>query len=207
MARTRDKEATRRKLLEAAVHLFRLKGFAATTVDDICKAAELTKGSFFHHFKNKEELGISAAEFFSEIGAELYASAPFQSETDPRDRFIGYLRFYRSRIEGEFSEFSCLHGTMVQEVYATNEPIRVACGDGISLHIQRVLGDIEAARQLYAPQATWTAESMAQFAQSVLQGAFVLAKAKGGTEEARRCLDHLIRYAETELGCTNQQRC
>ena len=200
MARTRDKEATRRKLLDAAVHLFRLKGFASTTVDDICEEAKLTKGSFFHHFKSKEELGVEAAALFSAMSAEMFANAPFQSEADPRERVLGYLRFHRSKIAGEFAEFSCLHGTVVQEVYATSEPLRAACGNGISNHIQRVVGEIEAARELYAPEATWSAESMAQFAQSVLQGAFVLAKAEGGTAGARRSLDHLIRYVESELG-------
>ena len=40
------------KLLGAAFDLIRSKGYAASTVDDICHAAGVTKGSFFHHFKS-----------------------------------------------------------------------------------------------------------------------------------------------------------
>ena len=47
--------ASKTKLLNAALQVIRTKGYAATTVDDICNAAEVTKGSFFHHFKGKEE--------------------------------------------------------------------------------------------------------------------------------------------------------
>jgi len=39
------------KLLNAALHVIRAKGYTATRVEDICEAAGVTKGSFFHHFK------------------------------------------------------------------------------------------------------------------------------------------------------------
>ena len=42
------------KLLDAALQVIRTKGYSATTIDDICLAAGLTKGSFFHPFKSKE---------------------------------------------------------------------------------------------------------------------------------------------------------
>ncbi len=49
------------KLLEAAIVLIRTKGFAGTSVDDLCTAAGVTKGAFFHHFASKEALGVAAA--------------------------------------------------------------------------------------------------------------------------------------------------
>jgi DNA-binding transcriptional regulator YbjK len=55
---------SRKKLLDAALYVIRAKGYEATTVDDICAAAELSKGSFFHHFKSKEDLALAAAEHF-----------------------------------------------------------------------------------------------------------------------------------------------
>jgi TetR/AcrR family transcriptional repressor of nem operon len=48
--------ATKRKLVEAGIKLVRAQGYNATTVDDICAAAGVTKGGFFHYFKSKEEL-------------------------------------------------------------------------------------------------------------------------------------------------------
>ena len=47
------------KLLDAAVRVIRTKGYIATTVDDLCHAAGVTKGSFFHHFDSKEQLAIA----------------------------------------------------------------------------------------------------------------------------------------------------
>ena len=53
MPRTANPQ-TRAKLLDAAEELMLRKGFAAASVDDICASARVTKGSFFHYFKNKD---------------------------------------------------------------------------------------------------------------------------------------------------------
>ena len=75
-------------------------------------------------------------------------------------------------------------------------PFASACDRYISEHADRLVGDLAAAKALYAPEATWKPESLALYAQAALQGAFVLAKAKHGPEIAVECLDHLRRYVE-----------
>ena len=57
---TETQHESKTKLLDAALHVIRVKGYAATTVDDICHEAGVTKGSFFHHFKSKDELALAA---------------------------------------------------------------------------------------------------------------------------------------------------
>ena len=56
--------------------------------------------------------------------------------------------------------------------------------------------DIAEAQRLYAPGAPWTPASLAAYIEAVLQGAFVLAKARGGPEPAALCLEHLSRSLE-----------
>src|SRR5512136_66209 len=73
----RPMAAARRKLLEAALSVIRAKGYEATTVDDLCAEAGVAKGSFFHHFKTKEALGIAAAEYWSEVTSALFEAAPY----------------------------------------------------------------------------------------------------------------------------------
>ncbi len=48
------------KLLDATLKVVRAKGYTATRIEDVCAEAGLTKGSFFHHFKSKEDLALSA---------------------------------------------------------------------------------------------------------------------------------------------------
>jgi len=52
------------KILDAALHVIRAKGYSATRIEDVCEAARLTKGSFFHHFKSKEDLALEAAAYW-----------------------------------------------------------------------------------------------------------------------------------------------
>lgn len=184
------------RLLDAALRVIREKGYAATTIDDICEAAKLTKGSFFHHFKSKEELALAAADHFATMAAGLFKSAPYHAPTDPLDRVLGYIDFRAAILRGDLPDFTCLLGTMVQETYESHPAIRAACNKHISEHAAEVAKDIALAKQKYAPHATWTAESLGLYTQAVLQGAFILAKAKHGPEVAADCIGHLRRHIE-----------
>lgn len=184
------------KLLDAALHVIRAKGYAATTVDDICREAGVTKGSFFHHFKAKDELAVAAADHFSAMATGLFATAPYHAATDPLQRLLGYVDFRAEILAGELSEYTCLLGTLVQETYATHPAIRNACERALSGHVSELLPDLLAAKAQYAPNAGWSAESVGYFMLSVLQGAFILAKAKHSPDVARESLAHLRRYLE-----------
>ncbi|MGE0563495.1 MAG: TetR/AcrR family transcriptional regulator [Pseudolabrys sp.] len=196
-AATETRHRSRQKLLEAALSVIRARGYAATTVDDICAAAGVTKGSFFHHFKSKEALVLDAVDYWNDWTGGAFASAPYQKLKDPRDRILGYVDFRIAILEGEVSDFTCLLGTLVQETYATHPAVREACDNGMSSHIATLIPDIEAAKRLYAPRARWSAESVGYFIQAVLQGSFIFAKAKQENEIARQSLMHLRRYLES----------
>jgi TetR/AcrR family transcriptional repressor of nem operon len=185
------------KLLDAALQVIRAKGYSATTIDDICYAAGLTKGSFFHHFRSKQDLALEATTHFSQMAGGLFAAAPYQSLPDPVDRLLGYIDFRKAILRGDLPQFTCLLGTMVQEAYATHPPIREACDAGISGHAASLEADITDAMRKYKISADWSAASLALYTQAVIQGAFILAKAKNGPQIAGDCLDHLRRYIQT----------
>jgi TetR/AcrR family transcriptional repressor of nem operon len=184
------------RLLNAALHVIRAKGYSATRIEDICDAAHLTKGSFFHHFKSKEELALAAAEHWSIVTGGLFAAAPYQALPDPLDRVLAYVDFRKAILQGDLPDFTCLVGTMVQEVYQTHPPIREACDKSISDHAATLESDIAEAMRARGIHADWTPQSLALYTQAVIQGAFILAKAKGGPDIAAACIDHLRRYIE-----------
>lgn len=193
---TPPKRDARAKLLDAAIQVIRAQGYAATSVDDLCRAAGVTKGAFFHHFASKDALAVAAARHWSEVTGALFASAPYHDHADPLDRVLAYIDFRAALIEGAPAEFTCLAGTMVQEAYAASDEIRAACEASIFGHAATLEGDIEAAHARYRVAGDWSAKSLALHTQAVLQGAFILAKAKGGPEIAREMAAHLKRYVQ-----------
>lgn len=188
--------ASKTKLLDAALQVIRAKGYTATTVDDICAHAGVTKGSFFHHFKGKLDLALAAVEYWNTMTGALFAQAPYQRIADPRARLLAYIDFRAVLLRGELSDFTCLLGTLVQETFDTHPRIRDACNEGIGRHARLVADDIAAAKALYAPRAKWQPEAVAYFTQAVIQGAFILAKAQGSAAVAALCIDQLRSHLE-----------
>jgi len=182
------------KLLDAALHVIRTKGYAATTVDDICQAAGVTKGSFFHHFKSKDELALAAVGHWGTMTDGFFAAAPYHQPEDPLERLLGYVDFRIAILEGELPDYTCLLGTLVQEIYSTHPEIRTACDRALSSHIAELTRDVAAAKERYAPDAPWSAESVGYYIQAVLQGSFIFAKATQSSEVARESLEHLRRH-------------
>jgi len=187
----------RTKLLNASLSLIRTAGYEATTVDDLCRAAGVTKGAFFHHFRSKEDLGVNAAAYWSKVTGALFASAPYHDYEDPLDQLIAYIDFRATLLDGRtVPEATCLLGTMVQETFESSAAIREACHAGITGHAETVAAIIRAAKARHAPRATWSAESLALHTQAVLQGAFILAKTRNDLSIARDSILHLRRYVE-----------
>lgn len=156
----------------------------------------MTKGAFFHHFPSKDALAVAAVDRWSEVSKALFETAPYHKHRDPLDRVLGYLDFRKALLKGEVADFTCLAGTIVQEAYGTHARIREACDASLSGLVATLEADIAEAMKVYGVRAKWSAQSLALYTQAVLQGAFILAKAKGGPDVAAASVDHLRRYIE-----------
>ncbi len=181
-------------LLAAAHKVVRRQGWAATSVDDLCSEAGVSKGAFFYHFASKDELGVAAAQHWSDVTSALFANAAYHQHPDPLERLFGYLDFRAALTEGPLESFTCFVGTTVQEVFATSQPIRSACGASITDHAARLAADFAAAITRYPPRAAVDAASLALYTQTVLQGGFVVSKATGDRAALLDAIAHLKNY-------------
>lgn len=89
-------EATRLAILDAAIRLTRQVGFDKMTIRDICAAAGVTTGAFYHHFSSKEDLlkqGFTSVDVFLEKALEPYRDLP------PLDRLEALTRLYARFME------------------------------------------------------------------------------------------------------------
>jgi TetR/AcrR family transcriptional regulator, transcriptional repressor for nem operon len=183
----------RARLIEAARSLVRHKGFAATSVDELCAAAGVTKGAFFHHFPSKEALGVALIDDWTEMTGAMFAAHPYNRLPDPLDRVLGYLDLRREILGQPIPEFSCVAGTSVQEAYETSPAMRQAAARSIASGFEHVRPHLVAALAAH-PVPGVTADSLARQFQVAVQGGIILAKALNDPAPAREAFDHLERY-------------
>jgi TetR/AcrR family transcriptional regulator, transcriptional repressor for nem operon len=189
-------DSTRDRLFGATISTIAAKGYAATAVGEICAKAGVTKGAFFHHYPSKESLTVAAVNDWAQKCAAFYASAAYHQFDDPLDRVLGFLDFRKDMLRAPMALLSCPVGTMIQEVFETHPGILRACEECISGQVADVQSDIAAAIEMYGIRQNWTAESLAIHTHTVLQGIYILAKARGNVQVAEQSIDHLRSYVE-----------
>jgi TetR/AcrR family transcriptional repressor of nem operon len=190
---------TKQKLLDAAQRLMLAKGYTATSVDEICEAAELTKGSFFHYFDGKEDLGREVAQRFYASMRQLSQQAPFHSKKDPLDRVLGRVDFYLELSRRRDSK-GCLLGMFVQELSDTHPTIRTVCATCFDDAAGGFKLDLDEAKAKYAPRARISTQSLAEHLTAVLQGSIILAKAKQDPKVMTESLWHFREYLKCIFG-------
>ena len=204
MAETAENSRTR--LLTATIDLVRANGYAATRVEDVCAAAGVTKGSFFHHFASKEELAIAAAAQWNDRAAQLFAQAPYLSRT----RLARPAARLRELPQGTARPATSGNGaaTPAPPSRKPTRPIRRFAMPARSRSpiTSTCCGLDDRHALLEHPVAGLRAESLAIHIQAVLQGAFVMAKARQDVEAAHDSVDHLYRYVELLFGRSTSSR-
>ena len=200
IAPTIELPETKRKLVDAGVKLMRLNGFHATSVDEICSAAGVTKGGFFHYFKSKEDLAHTAANYFRSIRRARFDEAPFRKLADPLDRVFGRLEFTKEVFTSPSPlADGCLIGMFAQEVASTNPALRQLCEDSFQHTAQDFEKDLVEAKALYAPKADFDPKKLAFMYISIYQGSKMMAKAlesrtvlADNLDQFRHCLENLF---------------
>lgn len=173
-----DLSDTKRHLLDAGITLMRRKGFNATSVDEICLEAEVTKGAFFHYFKSKEDLAKAALLWFQENRTASFAEAPFRKLADPLDRLYARLDYAKeSYCDPNHRTKGCLFGMFAQEISFINPALRSLCLDAFLANAADLEKDLAEAKAIHAPHAAFNPKNVAMFYISIVQGSLILAKA------------------------------
>ena len=200
---TRNPVETRRKLVEATLGLMLKQGFAGTTVDEICAAAGVTKGSFFHHFESKEAIGRAALDAFAEFGTMIYSPSWADPTLDPLEQLYKHLDIMVEIAERPGTDStSCMVGMLSQELSATRSDFRDACRDHLitwTTRVAKMLGD---AKVLHPPKVDFDPESVAWMLNSLWQGSMLIAKTRKSPEMIVSNVRHGRAYVDSLFGIT-----
>ena len=83
---------TKQKLVETALELLWKNSYGSVSVDDICKAADVKKGSFYHFFPSKAHLAVAAMEETYRVAKPIYDEI-FSADKTPVERFEAMADF------------------------------------------------------------------------------------------------------------------
>ena len=126
---------SRELLLEAALELFWIKGYHATSVDLICEKCGIKKGSFYHHFESKEEMAV-AALCLSWEAFKASLDIAFSPLLTPIERFRACFRNHR-KFQAEMQEkygfvCGCPLFALGAEVSASEPALRAKIEDNLN---------------------------------------------------------------------------
>ena len=118
---------TKQTLIETALMLLWKNSYGAVSVDDICKAADVKKGSFYHFFPSKIDLAIAAMEEASQGAKEAYDQI-FSTAKKPVDRFTDLADFIIAKQEEAQAKYGhvcgCPCAALGSEIAAQEQGIR-----------------------------------------------------------------------------------
>ncbi|MDH4120310.1 MAG: TetR/AcrR family transcriptional regulator [Deltaproteobacteria bacterium] len=177
-------------IVRAALQEMLAHGFHGTSLDRVCQAAGVTKGKFFHYFKGKEDLAQAVLMHFGGEMEALWAQSGALTQADPMMGLMAYLDKIIGRFQDPIQD-SCISGVFIQEVSQNHPELRQMCNKGLSHMAERVEGLLKQVflQQGMGPQVS--PRGLAEHFIVVLQGAFILAKAK---QSPRPVADHLTHY-------------
>lgn len=194
---TKKTSATKEQLIQTAIELMLAKGYTATTVDEICEKAGITKGGFFHYFESKEDLGKAALEYFWQSQIRMIKEMPFHTIKDPLKKLHGFLDSFADRARDPQITKSCLIGNFSQELSSTYPGIRSLCDEKFSLFADMLKLILDEAKQMYASRLRIDTKSLAEHFLAIFQGALILAKAKQDTKVIEENIEHFRQYVKT----------
>jgi TetR/AcrR family transcriptional repressor of nem operon len=194
----KDGENAREGLIVAATELFRRNGYVATTVDEICTEAGVTKGAFFHHFASKEALAEACLDKWTAGFMAMIDAAPFHAINDPVEKLTGCMDFFIAALGNPQFMKSCLAGTVAQEVSESHPVLREgaqACFAAGEQRFRDLLDTVCRARDIELDTT-----SLAKLWVGTIQGAFLLAKASRDDAVVATSLTHVKRYIQSLVG-------
>jgi TetR/AcrR family transcriptional repressor of nem operon len=189
---SKQAESTRERLLEAAISLSLEKGFADTTVAEVCERAELTKGAFFHHFNGKEAMAKAVLAQWIANGSAAYGAAPFWELADPLERLYGYIDFTTELTRT--GPCGCLVGIFSQELWQSRPELRADCEAAFTGWADGLARLFEDAKMRHAREASFDPRSLAYHFIAVFEGGLILARAHKRPEFVAEQLEHFKGY-------------
>lgn len=198
----KDGAVNRGRILDAAEHLVIENGFAATSLDQVIKAAGTSKGAFFHHFDSKVDLARALTERYvaadlGQLRAALQATA---TVADPAERVIAFVRYFEDGAEDLMSaQSNCLYVAVLTEQQLVSNGTADLINHAVEVW-RKEIADLLVAASTTGDVDLGDIDALADHVFVTFEGAFLLCRSTGSPEHMRAQLGVLRRLLSAALG-------
>ena len=187
----------RTALVDAMRRVALAKGFPATTVDEVCELAGVTKGSFYHHFSGKDDLGAAALESYFDDVVAAFTAGEWSTVEDPVRRLQAFMAHAGDVCTGPVMVYGCLIGTFTLDMAESSPELRLRLSAMLAALRDVVAGLVADAAEHQGREVD--AGQLGDQFLAVLEGSIVLAKAHADPAAPRRAVALLGQHLDLLL--------
>jgi len=187
-----SKKSTRERLLQSALYLFWLQGYAATGIAEILERAEAKAGSFYYFFKTKEELLLAVLEHYIQSLGPVVVQPVLTQYQDPIERVFGILDFYRRNLLATGCTYGCPIGRLALEISEEQFRVHKRLADNFDGWTAAVEKCLEDARDRFPEGANL--KTLSKFVLTVMEGGVMQSRAHREIAPFDASVEHLRDY-------------
>ena len=187
--------ATRDQILDVAGKLIHLRGYHATSLDDVLKESGVGKGNFYYYFKSKEDLGYAILDRMLQAFVERTLEPAFaDAVADP----VVQIKEFLDRVLDNQRQRSCIGGcpmgNLASELWDVHEGFRQQLA-GMFLQGRVTLAEVRArGRESGRLRSGLDPARAAEFLVAALEGAILLTKVTRDISVMERCVTELKQH-------------
>jgi TetR/AcrR family transcriptional regulator, transcriptional repressor for nem operon len=168
-------EATRQAIIEATAEIFNKKGYAGTSLSDLTEATQLTKGSIYGNFENKEDVALAAFEYNVGLIRAIVLER-VEKANSFKDKLAVYTTIFTSKENVVFPKGGCPMLNMGTEADDTFEVMRQRVADSLMRWKNSIQSIIELGIEAKEFKADTNAEQIALTMVAITEGAMLLGR-------------------------------
>ena len=191
-------EETRNYIIEQAAPIFNMYGYYGTTMSQLTKAINMTKGAIYGNFKDKDEIALAAFDYnFGNIENKI--KKVVLSKENACDKLIAFANYYLD----DFTEITRKGGCPLLNAAIDSENLHPALKERVKKTIDNWINTV--ARIVYSGMKrkqinqNTKPEQFASVFVSLIEGGIMLSKTTGNTIHLSRNIDHIIHLVNNEL--------
>jgi TetR/AcrR family transcriptional repressor of nem operon len=188
----KDSKPTRERIVEAALYLFWLRGYAATGIAEILERAKANAGSFYYCFKTKEELLLAVLQLYIRTLMPVVVEPVLSQVQDPVERVFGILEFYRKNLLATGCTYGCPIGRLALEIPEEQFRVHKRLADNFDGWTAAVEKCLEDARDRIPEDVNL--KTLSKFVLTVMEGGVMQSRAHRAIEPFDASVEHLRGY-------------